>query len=97
MKATREKMMEILKTKYKISHVRTSEEYFTDKDNNKGIWIGVSKEDEERLYGKRIFDSWTMDSKNYDIGVLRKFEIQIKKLGWYCEWNDCVTMMIWEI
>lgn len=97
MKATREKMMEILKTKYKFSHVRTSEEFFTDKDNNKGIWIGVDKENEERFYGKYIFDYWTNDHKNYDIGVLKKFAIQIEKLGWYCEWYDCGTMMIYEI
>lgn len=95
MKTTREKMMEILKTKYKFSHVRTSEEFYSDKDNNKSIWM--SAENGEQLNGKRIFDYWTMDTKHYDIGVLKKFEEQIQKLGWYCEWYDCGTMIICEI
>ena len=94
MKATREKMMEILMTKYKFSHVRTSEDFYGEEEG-KGIWM--SAENGEKIYGKRIFDSWTMDDKHYDIGVLRKFAVQIEKLGWYCEWYDCGTMMIYEI
>lgn len=94
MKATREKMMEILMTKYKFSHVRTSEDFYGEEEG-KGIWM--SAENGEQFYGKYIFDYWTNDHKNYDIGVLKKFAIQIEKLGWYCEWYDCGTMMIYEI
>jgi hypothetical protein len=94
MKATREKMMEILMTKYKFRHVRTSEEFYGEEQ---GSCIWMSAENGEKFYGKTIFDYWTTDYKHYDIGVLKKFEEQIQKLGWYCEWYDCGTMMICEL
>ena len=33
----------------------------------------------------------------YDLGVLKKFEDAINKLGWYSEWYDAGTMNIWPI
>ena len=87
-KLNREKFMDLLDSKYGFKS-RTTEEF----DGSKGgVW--VSGEDGQSLGGKRIFNYYA-EGKAYELGVLVKFEQAINKLGWYSEWYDTGTMMLW--
>jgi hypothetical protein len=83
----RDKMIEFL-GKY-LGFVRTSEEF----DGTKGgIW--TSAENGESLSGSKIFNYYS-DSSKYEFGVLNKFADLLNKRGWYCEFYDPGTVMIW--
>ena len=84
----RAEVMDFLETKLKL--VRTSEEFDGAEG---GIW--TSAENGETLSGSKIFDYYSESSK-YEFGVLNKFAKELSKLGWYCEFYDPGTVMIWE-
>ena len=86
--AIRAEVMDFLETKLKL--VRTSEEFDGAEG---GIW--TSAENGETLGGSKIFDYYSESSK-YEFGVLNKFAKELSKLGWYCEFYDPGTVMIWE-
>lgn len=88
-KLDRDAFMALLKDKYKFNFIRTTEEF---DGSNGGVW--VSGEDGQSLGGKRIFNYYAEGSA-YELGVLKRFEQAINKLGWYSEWYDTGTMMIW--
>jgi hypothetical protein len=73
-----------------MKFVRTSEEF---DGNDGGIW--VSGENGDRYKGKRIYDYYSEDPKNYELGVLKDWEKELNKRGWYSEWYDAGTVMIW--
>jgi hypothetical protein len=84
----REEMMEWLEGY--LSFVRKTEFF----DGGKGgIW--VTGENGDKYKGKRIFDYYTNDHKNYEFGVYTPFAKEMRKRGWYGEWHDAGTMMIW--
>lgn len=87
--ATREEIMNLMETKYKIRFVRTSEEFDGEKD---GIWI--AGDNGEELSGNKIFDYYNKSAK-YKNGVLKTVVDAIEKKGWWFSWNDPGTMMIW--
>lgn len=58
-----------------------------------GIWI--SGENGDQYKGKRIYDYYSEDYKNREFGVLTKWEKELNKRGWYSEWYDAGTVMIW--
>lgn len=87
--ATREEIMDLMETKYKIRFVRTSEEFDGEKD---GIWI--AGDNGEELSGNKIFDYYNKSAK-YKNGVLKTVVDAIEKKGWWFSWNDPGTMMIW--
>jgi hypothetical protein len=86
--AIRAEVMDFLETRLKL--VRTSEEF---DGTEGGIW--TSAENGETLGGSKIFDYYSESSK-YEFGVLNKFAKELSKLGWYCEFYDPGTVMIWE-
>ena len=91
----REKMMEILEEKFGIKSVRSTEDFYgTREDEEYGIWIAA--DNEEKIYGEKIFD-YHNKTQRYRFGVLKTFRNKIEKQGWYFEWNDSATMLIWEI
>jgi hypothetical protein len=85
----RDEMMVHLEDKYKFPSVKTTEEFDGAEG---GIW--VSGENGVSLGGKRIYNYYGEGSA-YDLGVLKKYEDAINKLGWYSEWYDAGTVMIW--
>lgn len=87
----RDSMMSLLLDKYGFKTVRTTEEF---NGNVGGIW--VSGENGETLGGKKIYNYYGEGSA-YELGVLKKFEQQIQKNGWYSEWYDAGTVMIWPL
>jgi len=56
-----------------------------------GIWISAEEPDNE-FY----FDYYPM-SKGYELGVRTTMIDFLGKRGWYAEWNDPGTIMLWEI
>ena len=71
--------------------VRTTEDF---NGNEGGVW--VSAEDQATYGGLEIYDYYS-ESRSYDLGVLAKFEDALQKKGWYSEWHDAGTVMIWEM
>jgi hypothetical protein len=88
----REKLMETLAKKYPTMFLRTSEEF---NGNEGGIWTS-GEESPRNAKGQELFDYWS-ESSNYSLGVRKDFGEYLEKLGWYCEWHDAGTIMIWEI
>lgn len=87
----RDPMMSLLADKYGFETVRTTEEF---NGNVGGIW--VSGENGETLGGKKIYNYYGSGAA-YELGVLKKFEQQIQKNGWYSEWYDAGTVMLWPL
>jgi hypothetical protein len=71
--------------------VKTTEEF---NGSQGGIW--VSGEDGDEYKGVTIYDYYT-SGKSYELGVNIKWEKELNKRGWYSEWYDAGTVMIWEI
>ena len=69
--------------------VRGTTEEFNNVDG--GIWISA-----ECLENEFHFDYYAMSSA-YDLGVRATLVDFLEKRGWYTEWNDPGTMMLWEI
>jgi hypothetical protein len=88
--ASREEIMDMMETKYKIKHVRTSEEFM--RGDVDGIWI--AGDNGEELSGNKIFDYYNKSAK-YKNGVLKNVVDAVEKKGWWFSWNDPGTMMIW--
>jgi len=91
----REKMMELIKKKIPSMYLRTTEEFYSEKEGT-GIWC-CSVED--RLIWKKnlIFDYYCGDPKKYTNGVFNSFVLLLDINGWYCEWNDPGTIMFYPI
>ena len=87
--STRDELMNLLETKYKLRTVRTSEEF---NGQTEGIWI--AGDNGEELGGNPIFDYYSNSAK-YANGVLKQFRTTVEKTGWWLEWNDPGTLMIW--
>ena len=73
-----------------LDFLRTTEEF---DGTEGGIW--TSAENGETLSGSKIFDYYSESSK-YEFGVLNKFAKLLSKSGWYAEFYDPGTVMIWE-
>jgi hypothetical protein len=92
MTATREKMMELLEAKYPNMFLRTTEEF----DGGKG---GIWTSGEDGLAGKDGFAlfNYYAEGKCYQFGVHTEIYNFLEKHGWYAEWYDCGTIMLYEI
>jgi len=75
-----------------LSFVRTSEEFDGAQG---GIWTTGENGDEYK--GNVIYDYYSMDHKNRIFGVDKKWDKELNKRGWYSEWYDAGTVMIWPI
>lgn len=86
---TRDELMNLLETKYGIKTVRNSEDF---NGQTEGIWIAA--DNDEEISGTKIFDYYNRSAK-YANGVLKQFRTSVEKTGWWFEWNDPGTIMIW--
>lgn len=87
---TREELMDLLENKYKIKTVRTSEEF---NGQTEGIW--VAGDNEEELNGNRIFYYYHNSPSKYTLGILKQVRTAVEKTGWWFEWQDPGTIIIW--
>ena len=86
---SRDDMMNLLDTKYKIKTVRTSEQF---DGQTGGIWLAA--DNEEELSGNKLFDYYNRSAK-YKNGILKNVVDAVEKKGWWFSWNDPGTIMIW--
>lgn len=70
----------------------TSEDF---NGNSGGIWLCGECDDEYK--GKQIYDYYSEDYKNRTFGVLNSWEKELKKRGWFSQWYDAGTVMIYPI
>jgi hypothetical protein len=90
---SREKLMGLLEKKYPNMFLRTTEEF---NGNKGGIWTS-GEESPSCKDGLEMFDYWTENHTKYNLGVHKEIYDYLEKHGWYCQWYDCGTMMIYEI
>ena len=83
---SRDEMMTWLKDKG-VKVVGTTEQFYNESEG-RGIW--VSGEDSD------LFDYYRESWYNTH-GVSPKLNEQTEKRGWYYEWYDTGTMMLWPI
>jgi hypothetical protein len=87
----RDGMMKFIKKH--MSFVGTSEDF-----NGSEGGIHVSGENwEDEFKGQTIYDYYSEDYKNREFGVLNSWEKELNKRGWYSEWYDAGTVMIWPL
>lgn len=89
---SREQLMNKLKRAYPKMHVSTTEDF---SGSTGGIWLGA-----ECVYDRNempVFDYWTENYTSYTFGVINHFYNFLERNGWYAEWYDCGTIMLYEI
>tara|TARA_R110002012_G_scaffold87499_1_gene216332 strand:+ start:689 stop:1039 length:351 start_codon:yes stop_codon:yes gene_type:complete len=99
-KVSREQMMEWIENAlskenerigYGATKVRTSEDW-----NDESDYIWLSGESYDTYKGDTIY-SYYSESSKYEFGVLNTWENELKKRGWYSQWYDSGTIMIYPI
>ena len=75
-----------------MDFVRTTEEF---NGSQGGIWVSGENGDEYK--GREIYDYYSEDYKNRTFGVDNRWEKELNKKGWYSEWHDAGTSMIWPL
>jgi hypothetical protein len=90
-KEDRDGMMKFIKKH--MSFVGTSEDF---NGSEGGIHVSGENYDDE-FKGKQIYDYYSEDYKNREFGVLNSWEKELNKRGWYSEWYDAGTVMIWPL
>lgn len=94
MVTTREKLMAKLEKAYPNMFLRTTEEF---SGSEGGIWTSGEESPEDKA-GLPLFDYYTIDNeeKYYIFGVRVHLHNFLERNGWYGEWHDCGTMMLWK-
>ena len=75
-----------------MDFVSTTEEF---NGSQGGIWVSGEAGDEYK--GRVIYDYYSEDYKNRTFGVDNRWEKELNKRGWYSEWHDAGTSMIWPL
>ena len=89
-KLDRDDMMKWIE-KY-MDFVSTTEEF---NGSQGGIWVSGEAGDEYK--GRVIYAYYSEDYKNRTFGVDNRWEKELNKRGWYSEWHDAGTSMIWPL
>lgn len=89
---TRKELKEQLENKFPDATFRTTEEFNGSKG---GIWTS-GENDDVTWGGFPLFDYYG-SGKKYTLGVNNLLHNFLEKRGWYGEWNDPGTMMLWKI
>lgn len=92
---TRSNLMKSLKKRFPKMFLRTTEDFGNGKG---GVWTSGEDglEDEN---GNLLFDYYQEfgGERLYISGVYRPFANWLEKRGWFCEWYDPGTVMIYPI
>ena len=68
--------------------VGTASEFFSAKTSNDGIWVAADSSPD-------LFDYWSSQWVN-TFGVKPSIDKLVEDSGWYFEWYDPGTMMVWK-
>jgi hypothetical protein len=66
----------------------TASEFYGAKAENEGIWVAAD-------YTPELFNYWSEEWGN-TFGVDPKLNAMVEKSGWWFEWYDPGTMMVWK-
>jgi hypothetical protein len=88
---SREELMSLLKNRFNIKTVRTSEEFTIDKLEG-GIWIVA--DNEEKINYLKIFDYYN-ETARYKNGIIKILADKIISGGWKIKWYDRGTLLLW--
>ena len=77
--------------KFKLEHCRESEHLNGHKG---GVWLSAEN-GEESKEGWPLFNYWSENYTNYEFGVHNEFREFVEAMGWFCEWHDAGTLMLW--
>jgi hypothetical protein len=66
----------------------TTDEFYGSKNENNGIWVAAE-------YTPELFDYYS-EVWNDTFGVDPKLNKMVEDSGWYFEWQDPGTIMVWE-
>ena len=80
-------MMTTLKAKG-VNVCGTTDEFYGEKNDNNGIWISAEST-------PNLFNYWSESWAN-TFGVNPKLNDVVENAGWYFEWHDAGTMMVWK-
>jgi hypothetical protein len=75
-------------TKMGVHVSGTTDEFYGSKNENNGIWVAAE-------YTPELFDYYS-EVWNDTFGVDPKLNEMVESNGWYFEWHDPGTMMVWE-
>ena len=92
MAISREKLMAKLEKAYSNMFLRTTEEF---DGSEGGIWTCGEGDLLDRS-GLPLFDYWSENHDLYDLGVRIHFVEFLERQGWYAEWHDAGTIMLWQ-
>lgn len=87
----RDQVMELLAKTYPGMFLRTTEEFNRAEG---GIWTSGENHIPAKD-GHSLFDYWTENYNRYNLGVHTEIDSLLEKHGWWCEWYDAGTVMIW--
>jgi hypothetical protein len=87
---SRDEMMKIMHTKYGLNFVKKSEEFDGEKD---GIWLGGS--DSLMPNAKDQMFNYYNNGSKYPQGVHKDLAKFLDKCGWYGQFADPGTVMLW--
>ena len=87
----RDQLMDALEDKYGLE-VRTTEEFGSGPG---GVWIAAESSDVETSGGLPLFD-YHLNMEPYEFGVHPEFSKFIEPYGFFAEWNDPGTLMLWR-
>lgn len=92
---SRDKMADILRNKFKIDFISTTEDFYGRAHNDDGgIWL--SAEDVDTMPdGLPIFSYYSDNYDVYDMGVHVVFQGFLESNGWMAEWHDAGTIMLY--
>ena len=64
-----------------------------------GIWMSAEGGNISREHGLPVFDYWANEyvANHYDCGVLKSFEKYLSNNGWYAEFYDAGTVMVYPV
>jgi hypothetical protein len=87
----RDELMDALEQKYGMEP-RTTEEFGTSPG---GVWLNTESNVPSTTGGLPLFDYY-MDVDPYEFGVHPEFEKLVSQYGFFPEWNDPGTLMLWR-
>ena len=87
----RDELLNKIESEFKIN-ARTTEEFGGSPG---GIWLS-GESGEEASDGLRLFDYYSDDRGPYTFGVHKEIEEFIDPFGFYAEWYDPGTIMLWR-
>jgi hypothetical protein len=91
----RQQLISALQKRYPSGTFRTTEEF---DGTEGGVWTSGESGLEDKK-GLPVFNYYAQDNSEttYIFGVRKTLHNWLEKQGWYCEWYDAGTLMIWEL